>query len=337
LPDRPIVCNLCQIRRVVTDVTSSPASTGSRSDWLLFLVLGFVWGSSYLFIKIGVEAGLQPFTLIMLRLLIGFAFLVTVAIATRQTLPRTTRPYLHLAVMGFVNILLPFSLITWAEGTVDSSLAAILNAPVPLFVVIIAAVVLKDERLTAAKLAGVAVGLLGVAFVVGFDPATLGRGDLPAELALIGSAISYAVGAVYARRFVRGLPPMIPAVFQVAFALLMVTVLAFVFEQPLAGPVNATTIGAIIWLGLLGSGLAYLLFFRLLSRWGASRTSLVAYLLPVWGIALGFIVLGEPIDASLIVGTALVIVGIALVNRDSTVALLRSAGIRLRLVSPATE
>ena len=221
-------------------VTSSTAADrGSRADWLLFVLLGFVWGSSYLFIKIAVDAGLQPFTLIMLRLLVGFALLVTVAVATRQTLPRAARPYFHLAVMGFVNILLPFSLITWAEGTVDSSLAAILNSPVPLFVVIIAAIVLQDERLTPTKLAGVAIGLLGVAFVVGFDPATLASAELPAELALIGSAISYAIGAVYARRFVRGLPPMIPAVFQVGYALLMSGVLAFLFENPLAAPMTS--------------------------------------------------------------------------------------------------
>jgi drug/metabolite transporter (DMT)-like permease len=313
----------------MTDVNPSPA--GTRLDWFLFLVLGFVWGSSYLFIKIGVDAGLQPFTLIMLRLLIGFGLLVTVAVATRQTLPRNPSAYGHLAVMGFVNILVPFSLITWAEGTVDSALAATLNAPVPLFVVLIAAFVLPDERLNAATLAGVAIGLVGVAILVGFDPASVGRNELTAELALVGSAISYGVGAVYSRRFVRGLPPMIPAVFQVGYAVLMVTVLAFVFEHPLSAPVSATSLGAVIWLGLLGSGVAYILFFRLLSHWGAGRTSLVAYMLPVWGITLGFVVLGEPIHASLVIGTALVIVGIALVNRESTLGLARATAVRMGL------
>ena len=334
-PNYSRIRNRWQTRRVVSNVNSSPA--GSRTDWLLFLALGFMWGSSYLFIKIGVEADLAPFTLIMARLFIGFLLLAAVVVAARETLPRSPRIYGHLAVMAIINIVVPFSLITWAERSTESALAATLNAPVPLFVVLIAAVFLQDERLSASKLAGVALGLVGVAVLVGFDPASVGRNDLRAELALIGSAVSYAVGAVYTRKFVRGLRPMIPAVFQVGLALLMVTALALVFENPLAAPVTASTVIAVVWLGLFGSGLAYLVYFRLLGRWGASRTALVAYLLPVWGIALGFLVLGEPIHASLLVGTALVIAGIALVNRESTLALARFAGVRLKLVPPSTD
>jgi drug/metabolite transporter (DMT)-like permease len=191
--------------------------------------------------------------------------------------------------------------------------------------------------LTASKLGGVVLGLIGVLVLVGFDPAAIGRNDLTAEIALILSAVSYAAGAVYARRFVRGLRPMVPAVFQVGYALVITTLLAFVFEQPLATVANASSLIAVVWLGLLGSGVAYLLYFRLLRNWGAGRTSLVAYQLPVWGIALGFIVLGEPLHASLLVGTALVIAGIAVVNRDSTVALARSARVRLKLVPPSTD
>jgi drug/metabolite transporter (DMT)-like permease len=107
---------------------------------------------------------------------------------------------------------------------------------------------------------------------------------------------------------------MIPALFQVAFALVMVLVLALVFERPLEVGVTPTAMFAVIWLGLLGSGVAYLLFFRILGRWGATRTSMVAYLLPVYGIALGGFVLNEPIDIRLLIGTALVIGGVALVN-----------------------
>jgi drug/metabolite transporter (DMT)-like permease len=133
-------------------------------------------------------------------------------------------------------------------------------------------------------------------------------------VALIGSSISYAAGAVYARRNVHGLRPMIPAVFQVGFAMLMTGILAIAFEWPLSVPPRFDAIFAVVWLGLLGSGTAYLVFFRLLREWGATRTSLVAYLLPVFGIVLGAAVLHEPVDARIILGTALVIAGIALVN-----------------------
>jgi len=286
----------------------------ARIDWLLFILLGFMWGSSYLFIKIGVEAGLLPFTLIMLRLAIGFALLAVVVTIAREPLPRSARPYGHLIVMSIINVVLPFALITWAEQTVDSSFAAILNAAVPLFVIVIAAAFLRDERITVNRLAGLAVGFVGVAILVGFDAADVVGGNGLAELALIGSMVSYAISIVYAKRYVHGLRPMIPAVFQVGFALVIVTPLAFAFEDPMSVSLTAEALFAVVWLGLLGSGLAYLVYFRILSRWGATRTSLVAYLLPIFGIALGAVVLREPVDLRLLIGTAIVIGGVALVN-----------------------
>ena len=290
-------------------------TSSSRADWLLFILLGFLWGSSYLFIKIGVDAGLQPFTLVSLRLLIGLALLAAVVGIAREGLPRETRTYGHLVVMGLFSVALPFMLITWAEQSVDSSLAAVLTGAVPLFVIPFAALFLRDERITLNKTVGILIGLVGVAIVVGFDPASLVGDELIAELALIGAAVSYAVGGVYARRNVHGLRPMIPALFQVAFGLVMVGVPAIVLEGPIRIDIRPEALFAVIWLGLLGSGAAYLVFFRLLGHWGATRTSLVAYLLPIWGIALGALVLAEPVDARLILGTALVIGGIALVNR----------------------
>jgi drug/metabolite transporter (DMT)-like permease len=200
--------------------TSAPAS---RIDLVLFALLGFMWGSSYLFIKIGVDDGLTPFTLIMLRLLIGFSLLAVVVAVARESLPPFGRIYGHLFVMGAINIAIPFSLITWAEQTVDSSVAAILNAAVPLFVMIIAAIFLRDERLTSGRVAGLIVGFVGVAVLVGFDPADLASGDMAGEIALIGSTIAYAIGAVYSRRNIHGLRPMIPALFQVFFGLVIVT------------------------------------------------------------------------------------------------------------------
>jgi drug/metabolite transporter (DMT)-like permease len=286
----------------------------SRLDWLIFLLLGFFWGSSYLFIKIGVDNGLQPFTLIMFRLLIGFILLATVVAFAREPLPRDPRQYGHLAVMGTINIAIPFALITFAEQTVDSSLAAVINGAVPLFVIVIAAIFLAGETITVNRLAGLAVGFVGVALIVGLDVTDLSSSSAIGELALIGATISYAFGAVYARAHVHGLRPMIPALFQVFFGLVVTAVLAFVFEHPLAAVPAPDAIFAVVWLGLLGSGLAYLAFFRTLQRWGATRTSLVAYLLPVYGIALGALVRAEPIAPTTLIGTVLIIAGIALVN-----------------------
>jgi drug/metabolite transporter (DMT)-like permease len=288
------------------------ATRTAQLDWLIFLALGFMWGSSYLFIKIGVET-LEPFTLIALRLGIGLAVLATVVFLARESLPREPRIYGHLIVMALINIALPFFLITTAEKTTDSALAAIVNGSVPLFTIVIAALVLDDEPITVNRLVGLAIGFVGVVVIVSRG---LGAGGstVSGELALIGSSISYAAGAVYTRRNVRGLRPMIPALFQVGFAFVITAVLALLLEHPFQTNVRPDTVFSVVWLGILGSGFAYLAVFRLFSHWGATRTTLVAYLLPVVGIVLGFLVLNEAVDARIILGTGLVIGGVALVN-----------------------
>ena len=313
--------------------------TGSGIDWLVFALLGFFWGSSYLFIKIGVNAGLEPFTLVMFRLLIGSALLATVVLVAREKLPRERRFYAHISVVGFFGIALPFVLITYAEGVTGSAIAAVLTAPVPLFVIPFAALLLADERLTLNKVLGVIVGLIGVVVLLGFDPTQLGRADFVAELVLVVAAISYAIGGVYARRFVTGYRPMIPALFEVFTAFVMVAVLAFIVESPLSVAWTSKSVISVFWLGLIGSGLAFLAFFRLLGRWGAARTSLVAYLLPVWGIILGVVVLNEQIPPDLLLGTALIIGGIALVNakRESLVAAVGNLRARFGRGEPAPD
>lgn len=287
----------------------------SRLDWLLFGLLGFFWGSSYLFIRIGVDAGLQPLTLVTLRLAIGFLLLASVVIVARERLPRDLRTYGHLVVIAVLSVALPFSLISWAEQSVASSLAAVINGAIPLVVIVIAAVMLPDEPLTAPRVTGLLVGFVGVAILVGFDPGVLSGTSLLPALALLGSTTSYAAGGVWARRYLQGLRPMVTAVFEIGFALVIAAAAATLVDGGIRLPTRTDAIFAVIWLGVLGSGLAFLIFFRLLGRWGATRTSLVAYLMPVVGLTLGAVVLHEPVDARLVFGTALVIAGIALVNR----------------------
>jgi drug/metabolite transporter (DMT)-like permease len=286
----------------------------TRSDWILLFVLGVMWGTSYAFIKLGVET-LPTFTLIATRLLIGFGLLATVVLIAREPLPRNPRTYLHLIVMAAINIVIPFSLITFAEQSVDSAIAAILNGAVPLIVIVLAAFTFHDEPITVNRLVGVVIGYIGVLILVGPGlAAASGGSQFSGELALLGSTVAYAVGAVYARRNIRGLRPMIPAVFQVGFAFIIVAVLALAFEQPFAVKWNLDAVIAVVWLGLLGSGLAYLLMFRLLSRIGATATSQLAYLLPVVGIITGALMFGEQVSPQVIGGTGLILGGVTLVG-----------------------
>jgi drug/metabolite transporter (DMT)-like permease len=284
----------------------------TRADWLIFLALGFMWGSSYLFIKLAVD-DFGTFSLVGLRLAVGAILLWIVVRIARQPLPRDRRTYGHLLVMAVINITIPFLLITWAEQSVDSSLAAILTSPVPLFAIVLSAMFLPDEPIRVNGLVGLLVGFVGVIIIVSRGLSGAGS-SVAGELALLGATISYACGAVYSRRNVRGLAPMIPAVFQVTFAAIITGAIAISFEQPWTATPDAEAVFAILWLGILGSGLAYLAVFRLFAHWGATRTTTVAYVIPVVGIVLGYLVLAEPIDARIILGTILVVTGIGLVN-----------------------
>ena len=284
----------------------------TRNDWLGLLALGIMWGTSYVWIKLAVET-LSTFTLIAARLGIGLALLAAVAYARHIQVPRDPRIYWHLLVMAFINIVIPFTLITTAEQQVDSNIAAIINGAVPLFVVVIAAFTLYDEPLTVNRVAGISVGYLGVIVLVsrGLFGGTA-TGTLSGELMLVGSTLAYAVGAVYSRAKMRGVPPLVPALFQVAFAFVIVSVIALVREKPFEQDWTSTAVIAIAWLGIFGSGMAYILNFRLLSRIGAGGTSILAYLLPIVGIVSGFLLRSEPVDATLVIGTALILGGIGL-------------------------
>jgi drug/metabolite transporter (DMT)-like permease len=288
--------------------------------WALFIGLGFFWGSSYFWIKVGLET-VPPLTLIAGRLVLASLFLWAVVLLTREPLPRSGRQYGHLMVMALVNIVVPFVLIAYGEKSIDSALASILNATVPLFVIILAPMFLPDEGITWPKIAGLAVGFAGVILLVAPELVNVQDADLTGEVLLIGSSLSYAVGNVYAKRNVRGLAPRIPALFQVFLAALVVVPAALVLDRPFTTVHPAPeALVAITWLGIIGSGFAYICYFTILANWGATRTSLVAYLLPVVGILLGSAILKDPLTANRIAGTLLVIAGIALVNSGAAIA-----------------
>ncbi|HEY4753660.1 MAG TPA: EamA family transporter [Candidatus Limnocylindrales bacterium] len=292
---------------------------GTTWVWIPFLALAFIWGTSYLWIKVGLES-LPPLTLVAGRLVLGAAFVALVAAIARQPLPRSPRQYGHLFVMSIVNIVIPFLLITIGEQSLDSALAAILNSTVPLFVIVIAPMFLPDERITAGRIAGLAIGFAGVVWLVAPGLSGSVGGSVPAELMMVASSLAYACGNVYARRNTVGLAPMIPALFQVGFAAAVIVPLALVVDRPWSEVHPAPeALLAVLWLGVLGSGLAYLFFFTILRHWGSMRTSMVSYLLPVVGIAAGALVLGEAVTANRIGGTVLIVAGIAIVSSPSAV------------------
>jgi len=277
--------------------------------WALFLALAAMWGSSYFWIKVAVGS-LAPFTIVMGRLVIGAVVLVVAVRVLRVALPRDRGTYGRLFALAVVNVALPWVLITFAEQSVDSALASILNATVPLFTVVIAARLLPEERITVRRLGGLTLGFLGVIVLVSRDLGGGAGSTLVGQLLMVGSSVCYAVGTSYARRASRGLQPVVPALFEVVFSLALIAPLALALEAPWSATPTPDALVAVAWLGVFGSGLAFLAYFGLIGRWGPTRTSVVAYVLPVVGLLLGVVVRGERADATLLLGGALILGGV---------------------------
>jgi drug/metabolite transporter (DMT)-like permease len=315
---------------------SNTHATSDVQTWVMFLTLSVIWGSSFVWIRLGLEAGVAPLALVSARTLFAGLFLVLVLVARGGRLPLRWNLWKRMIFVGATNIVVPFTLIAWGQQYIPSGMASILNAMVPLFTVVFAALALADEHITPARLAGLGTGFAGVVVLALPSLEAAGADEnaalaLAGMLAVAGAAVSYGLSSVYTRRRVTGLPiieqpdgtmralmPVEISLGSTATAFVMITALALVFERPESGllalPQSATGWLAVAWLGALGTGVAYLLFFPILERWGATRATLVTYVIPVVAIALGFIVLGERLRPIELAGAALVIGGIVLVN-----------------------
>jgi drug/metabolite transporter (DMT)-like permease len=234
-------------------------------------------------------------------------------LARGLSIPRDSRTLGICAVVGLFNTALPFALITWGETRIASSLAAILNGTVPLFAIVIAHFALHDERMTMGRIVGLCVGFVGVVVLVSGESGE-SAGSLWGQLAVAGAALSYAGAASYTRRYLRGLSPITQSFTTLVFAEIYLAVAVLVAERPVTWPTHPLMWTATAWLGLLGSCVAYILYFSLINAWGATRASLVTYVFPIVGLGLGILVLREHPQWNLFVGTALVAAGIVTVN-----------------------
>jgi drug/metabolite transporter (DMT)-like permease len=285
----------------------------SPLEWLLLLFLSLLWGGSFSFIKIAV-AELPPFTLVLCRVALAALALQLVVRASGRRMPGSHRAWAAFAVMGLLNNVVPFSLIGWSQTHIASGLASILNATTPLWTVVLAHFLTRDERMQAGKLTGVAVGFLGVAVMIGPQAlAGLGTGVL-AQLAILVATLSYACSSVFGRRL-RDLNPLVAAAGQLAATTAMMLPLALVFDRPwqLAAPGPATW-AAVVALALLSTALAYVLFFRILGQAGATNVQLVTFLIPVTALLLGTLLLGERLELRHYLGMVLIGVGLAAID-----------------------
>jgi drug/metabolite transporter (DMT)-like permease len=298
-------------------------------DALEMLLLSAVWGASFILIKLA-GADLPPVWVAFGRLTFGSLFLWTVLKLGHHKLPPLKLIGALLAV-GVLNNALPFCFFAWGEQTVPSSIAAIINATTPIWALLLG-LALGSAHATRLTAAGVALGFLGVLGVVyghasGAAAASSSRGFVFGVILIAIASLSYGAGAVAAKRWLHGVEPVVIATFQLTLAGLVLLPLAVFGPHPTA--VHFSSLAAVTVLGILGSGLAYLLFFRLLATISPTRTVAVTYLLPIWGLFWGFVA-GEQIRWTALAGVAVVLAGLVLLN-------LRSHPQNVAAIAPSPE
>jgi drug/metabolite transporter (DMT)-like permease len=294
----------------------------SRRHVVTLLALSAIWGASFMFIKVGVRE-LEPGALIFVR--VGLAALTLLAIVPFRfglggSLRAVRGSLGALLVAGAVNSAIPFWLITWAEQSIDSGLTAVLQACAPLFAALLAWRFSHGQRVTGARLGGVLIGFVGVALLVGVPG---GAADPLAALAVVGSGLCYAAAALYIGERLAGVPPLLISAGAMVAATLLTAPLG-IAELPEEMPGWKVTASVVV-LGVVGTGVAYILYYALITGAGASRAILVTYLVPSLALLYGAAVLSEPVTVVAVAGLALVLAGVAL----GTGAVRLAAGRRL--------
>jgi drug/metabolite transporter (DMT)-like permease len=291
------------------------SSTMRFQEWGLVLVLSVIWGGSFFFIGVAVKS-LPPLTLVFLRVALAAVVLNLLVPAIGLRMPVDRKIWAAFWGMGFLNNLLPFSLIVWGQTHIASGLASILNATTPVFTVIVAHFLTRDEKLTVNRLIGVLVGLGGVGVIIGPEAIRGFGANVLAQMAVLGAAVSYSFAGIYGRRFRRlGVHPVVTATGQVSASSIMLLPLALTVDHPWLLPIpNASVWGAVLGLSIISTAAAYIIFFRVLATAGATNIMLVTFLIPVSAIFLGSIFLGEQLAWRHFGGMVLIGAGLAAID-----------------------
>ena len=294
-------------------------------EWLLLIILSIVWGGSFFFVGVAVEA-LPPLTIVALRVSLAASALLAVVYFTGLRMP--TDPWIWVAFicMGALNNVIPFTLIVWGQTHIASGLASILNATTPIFTIVAAHFLTKDEKMTNNKVIGVLIGFAGVVTMLGHEALGGLGASVFAQLAVLGAAISYSLAGIYGRRFAQsGIKPVVTATGQVTASSLLLIPLAVFYDKPFTLPMPGFEIWlAILGLALISTAFAYILYFRILSTAGATNLLLVTLLIPVSAILLGTVILGEQLEPKHMLGMALISIGLLSIDGRVFPAILNS-------------
>jgi drug/metabolite transporter (DMT)-like permease len=284
--------------------------------WIIFILLGVIWSSSFMWIKIAVQE-VGPITLVAFRVLFGLLFGLIVIFIQRIPFPRTSRQWSPLLLLGITNVAIPFFLISWGEQSIDSAVAAILDATVPLFTILIAHYLLNDDKMTWPKVVGLLIGFAGVIVLMSKDIGA-SFGSVLGQLAVVLACAFYAGSAVFARRTTEDTPGILRSAGPLISATVIMWLGTFFIERPVHIPQLGITWIALLFLGILGSGLAFVLSYYLIHEIGPTRTSMVTYLFPLGGVLLGVAFLDEELSWQLLVGALLIILSLIVANWKSS-------------------
>ena len=298
------------VRTSVSPTRVSVSAPGlATRDWGVLWLLSAVWGGSFFFVGLAINE-MTPLTIVTIRVGLAAAVLTGYLYLTGRKLPSSPRTWASFAVMGISNNVVPFSLVVWGQQYIDSSLASILVGATPIFSVLLAHLLTHDERMTLPRLAGVLFGWAGVALLIGVESLEGFGTNIWGQLAVLGAALSYSLSAIYGRRFKRESTEVLSAGMLVSSTVMMIP-LTLLLEQPFDLSPGATSWLAVIALAVVSTAFAYLLYFRILARAGATNAVLVTFLVPVSAILLGVLVLGERPGWNAFAGLALIFTGLA--------------------------
>ncbi|MEH6527018.1 MAG: DMT family transporter [Sneathiella sp.] len=286
--------------------------TMDRQDWGLLILLSILWGGTYFFAGVAVKE-LPPLTVVLVRVSLAAVLLLPLFWYFGYSLPRTFSEWLPFMGMGLLNNVLPFGFIFAGQTQITVGLSSIINAMTPLFTVLVMAVFL-EERLTVNRVIGVLLGVVGVAVLRGFDGPLSGSQTLGIILCMVG-ALSYGFAALWGRRFLTGVPALKSATCQLISSTLIIAVVVGVIDKPWTLPMPSVEVMfSLLALAAFGTALAYIVFFRILVRAGASNAMLVTLLIPVTALVLGNIFLGETVQAKEIIGALIIGAGLLFID-----------------------
>ena len=277
-------------------------------ELLLLALLSTLWAASYTFIKIGVET-IPPITFITSRTLIAGLLLYLVIRLRGLRLPTDLATWRLFFVQACINSVLPFTLIAWAEQSIDAGLAVILNATTPIFTFLLTALIIRHEPVSGRKLFGTIAGMTGVCLIIGLD-ALNGAGDtLWSQLAVLTAAFSYACAAIFSKNF-KGLDPIMPAAGSLICGAVLLLPVSLIVDRPWTLSPSAASLSALVCLSVFSTALAFMIYFRLMQTLGSVGTTSQAYLRVPVGVAIGMVFLGEVPTPAMWVGLVCVIAGV---------------------------